>query len=83
MKSTENMTKYSLRSWVLVLALAPTIVVGILLGSYFTINRFYELEDTLMAKGSNIIEPLQRINKKTAFSNANEKCILNTLYRDF
>jgi two-component system sensor histidine kinase BarA len=58
MKSTENMTKYSLRSWVLVLALAPTIVVGILLGSYFTINRFYELEDTLMAKGSNIIEPL-------------------------
>ncbi|MCW3172597.1 two-component sensor histidine kinase BarA [Shewanella subflava] len=58
MKSTENMTKYSLRSWVLVLALAPTVVVGILLGSYFTINRFYELEDTLMAKGSSIIEPL-------------------------
>ncbi|MGZ9899063.1 two-component sensor histidine kinase BarA [Shewanella gaetbuli] len=52
------MTKYSLRSWVLVLALAPTIVVGILLGSYFTINRFYELEDSLMVKGSNIIEPL-------------------------
>ena len=58
MKSTENMTKYSLRSWVLVLALAPTVVVGILLGSYFTINRFYELEETLMAKGSSIIEPL-------------------------
>ncbi|WP_428848138.1 two-component sensor histidine kinase BarA [Shewanella ulleungensis] len=52
------MTKYSLRSWVLVLALAPTIVVGILLGSYFTINRFYELEDTLIIKGSNIVEPL-------------------------
>ncbi|QIR13830.1 two-component sensor histidine kinase BarA [Shewanella aestuarii] len=58
MKSSENMTKYSLRSWVLVLALAPTIVVGILLGSYFTINRFYELEDTLIAKGTSIIEPL-------------------------
>ena len=58
MKSTENMTKYSLRSWVLVLALAPTVVVGILLGSYFTINRFYELEATLMAKGTSIIEPL-------------------------
>ncbi|BCV27486.1 histidine kinase [Shewanella algae] len=52
------MTKYSLRSWVLVLALAPTILVGILLGSYFTINRFYELEDTLIEQGSNIIEPL-------------------------
>jgi len=58
MKSANNMTKYSLRSWVLVLALAPTIVVGILLGSYFTINRFYELEQTLIEKGSNIVEPL-------------------------
>ena len=58
MSSVNNMTKYSLRSWVLVLALAPTILVGILLGSYFTINRFYELEDTLIEQGSNIIEPL-------------------------
>lgn len=58
MTPVNNMTKYSLRSWVLVLALAPTILVGILLGSYFTINRFYELEDTLIEQGSNIIEPL-------------------------
>ncbi|MEI6858556.1 MAG: two-component sensor histidine kinase BarA [Shewanella sp.] len=58
MNNTNNMTKYSLRSWVLVLALAPTILVGILLGSYFTINRFYELEQTLIEQGSNIIEPL-------------------------
>lgn len=58
MNPVNNMTKYSLRSWVLVLALAPTILVGILLGSYFTINRFYELEDTLIEQGSNIIEPL-------------------------
>ncbi|MGL4938437.1 histidine kinase dimerization/phospho-acceptor domain-containing protein, partial [Shewanella sp.] len=58
MNPVNNMTKYSLRSWVLVLALAPTILVGILLGSYFTINRFYELEDTLVEQSSNIIEPL-------------------------
>ncbi|WP_076412572.1 two-component sensor histidine kinase BarA [Shewanella sp. UCD-KL12] len=58
MNNADNMTKYSLRSWVLVLALAPTILVGILLGSYFTINRFYELEQTLIEQGSNIIEPL-------------------------
>ncbi|WP_025821148.1 two-component sensor histidine kinase BarA [Shewanella marina] len=58
-KSTSNnMTKYSLRSWVLVLALAPTILVGILLGGYFTINRFYELEDSLLEQGKNFIEPL-------------------------
>ncbi|EDQ01258.1 two-component sensor histidine kinase BarA [Shewanella benthica] len=58
MNNADNMTKYSLRSWVLVLALAPTILVGVLLGSYFTINRFYELEQTLIEQGSNIIEPL-------------------------
>ncbi|MFC3186528.1 two-component sensor histidine kinase BarA [Shewanella intestini] len=58
MKSANNMTKFSLRAWVLVLALAPTIVVGILLGSYFTINRFYELEDSLIEKGLSIAEPL-------------------------
>ncbi|WP_394200273.1 two-component sensor histidine kinase BarA [Shewanella waksmanii] len=58
MNNAEHMTKYSLRSWVLVLALAPTILVGILLGSYFTINRFYELEETLIEQGGNIIEPL-------------------------
>jgi two-component system sensor histidine kinase BarA len=58
MNSADNMTKYSLRAWVLVLALAPTILVGILLGSYFTINRFYELEQSLVERGGNIIEPL-------------------------
>ncbi|MCE9678076.1 two-component sensor histidine kinase BarA [Shewanella sp. AS1] len=58
MNSAENMTKYSLRAWVLVLALAPTILVGILLGTYFTINRFYELEQSLIERGENIIEPL-------------------------
>lgn len=58
MNDANDMTKYSLRSWVLVLALAPTILVGFLLGSYFTINRFYELEETLVDQASHIIEPL-------------------------
>ena len=58
MSHASDMTKYSLRSWVLVLALAPTILVGILLGSYFTIDRFYELEENLTQQGGNIIEPL-------------------------
>ncbi len=58
MNPVNSMTKYSLRSWVLMLVLAPTILVGVLLGSYFTINRFYELEDTLIEQGRNIIEPL-------------------------
>ncbi|MGI2259120.1 two-component sensor histidine kinase BarA [Shewanella sp. GXUN23E] len=58
MNNAQDMTKYSLRSWVMVLALAPTILMGILLGSYFTIDRFYQLEETLIEQGSNIIEPL-------------------------
>ena len=72
MKSPNYMTKYSLRSWVLVLALAPTILVGILLGAYFTINRFYELEDTLRDQGSNIIEPLAIAGEASLMSNNRE-----------
>ncbi|GAA4897513.1 two-component sensor histidine kinase BarA [Ferrimonas pelagia] len=51
-------TKYSLRTWVMVLALAPTMLVGLLLGGYFTSSRFAELENTLLKQGTNIIEPL-------------------------
>lgn len=72
MNPVNNITKYSLRSWVLVLALAPTILVGILLGSYFTINRFYELEDTLIEQGSNIIEPLAIASEGGLVSNDRE-----------
>ncbi|MBT1443384.1 two-component sensor histidine kinase BarA [Shewanella sp. JM162201] len=72
MNTATNMSKYSLRSWVLVLALAPTILVGILLGSYFTINRFYDLEDTLKDMGSNIIEPLAIAAEQSLASNNRE-----------
>ncbi|KFZ38245.1 histidine kinase [Shewanella mangrovi] len=72
MTTNSNMTKYSLRSWVLMLALAPTILVGVLLGSYFTINRFYELEDTLRDQGSNIIEPLAIASASDLASNNRE-----------
>ncbi|QSX34761.1 two-component sensor histidine kinase BarA [Shewanella avicenniae] len=72
MTTNSNMTKYSLRAWVLMLALAPTILVGVLLGSYFTINRFYELEDTLQDQGSNIIEPLAIASASDLASNNRE-----------
>ncbi|MFQ6371213.1 two-component sensor histidine kinase BarA [Shewanella sp. YIC-542] len=72
MKSSNYMSKHSLRSWVLVLALAPTILVGILLGAYFTINRFYELEDTLREQGSNIIEPIAIAGEASLLSNNRE-----------
>ncbi|WP_028115972.1 two-component sensor histidine kinase BarA [Ferrimonas senticii] len=51
-------TKYSLRSWVMVLALAPTILVGTMLALYFTNSRFAELDQTLLKQGVNLTAPL-------------------------
>ncbi len=53
-----HVTTLSLRSWVLILSLAPTLLVGIMLASYFTIHRFQELDETLIERGTDIIEPL-------------------------
>ncbi|MFC3031881.1 two-component sensor histidine kinase BarA [Pseudoalteromonas fenneropenaei] len=52
------MTRLSLRDSVLILTLLPTVIIGLLLGGYFTINRFVELEQIVEARGSSIIEPL-------------------------
>lgn len=42
----------------LLLALAPTILVGLLLGSYFTFTRIHDLEETLVNQAIDIAEPL-------------------------
>ncbi|WP_341503259.1 two-component sensor histidine kinase BarA [Gallaecimonas sp. GXIMD4217] len=52
------MTKFGLRGWVLTLTLAPTILIGILLGGYFTLQRYQEVMDHLQDQGLAIIEPL-------------------------
>ncbi len=49
---------YSLRSWVLILTLAPSILVSLMLGGFFTFSLFSELETTLEEQGQNIIRPL-------------------------
>ena len=55
MNSSAN---YSLRSWVLILTLAPSILVSLMLGGFFTLSLFSELETTLEEQGQNIIRPL-------------------------
>ncbi|MCL1077805.1 two-component sensor histidine kinase BarA [Parashewanella spongiae] len=50
-------TKYNLRSWVLALALIPTVVVGFLLASFFTINRSIELEQNNLDRIEQITVP--------------------------
>ncbi|WP_087023785.1 two-component sensor histidine kinase BarA [Thaumasiovibrio subtropicus] len=52
------MTKYGLRARVFTLTLAPTLIIGLLLSGFFTINRYQDLETQLSVTGNNIIEPL-------------------------
>lgn len=52
------MTKFGLRDSVLTLTLIPTVIIGLLLGGYFTINRYIELDEILYQQGVTIIEPL-------------------------
>ncbi|WP_342221388.1 two-component sensor histidine kinase BarA [Candidatus Fukatsuia endosymbiont of Tuberolachnus salignus] len=52
------MTKYSLRTRMMVLILAPTLLLGLLLSTSFMINRYNDLENQVVSAGTGIIEPL-------------------------
>lgn len=52
------MTRYGLRARVITLTLAPTLIIGLLLSAFFTLNRYNDLETQLITSGTDIIEPL-------------------------
>ncbi|WP_034916638.1 two-component sensor histidine kinase BarA [Erwinia sp. 9145] len=52
------MTKYSLRARMMVLIVAPTLMIGLLLSTFFVVHRYTELRHQLVDAGANIIEPL-------------------------
>ena len=52
------MTSYGLRARVITLTLAPTLIIGLLLSAFFTLNRYNDLENQLITSGTDIIEPL-------------------------
>lgn len=52
------MTKYSLRARMMILILAPTLMIGLLLSTFFIVHRYNELQRQLVDAGANIIEPL-------------------------
>jgi len=52
------MTRYGLRARVITLTLAPTLIVGLLLSTFFTSNRYNDLETQLISSGTSILEPL-------------------------
>lgn len=52
------MTKYSLRARMMILILAPTLMMGLLLSTFFVVHRYNELQNQLIDSGASIIEPL-------------------------
>jgi len=52
------MTKYGLRAQVITYTILPTILIGGLLATYFTINRYMQGNDFLINRAINITEPL-------------------------
>ncbi len=52
------MTKYSLRARMMILILAPTLMIGLLLSTFFVVHRYNELQNQLIDSGASIIEPL-------------------------
>ncbi len=58
------MSKLGLRDWVIILTLVPTMIIGLCLGGYFTLNRYLELNDFLIEQGIDIVEPLAIISEQ-------------------
>lgn len=52
------MTKYGLRAQVITYTILPTILIGALLATYFTINRYMQGNEFLINRAINIAEPL-------------------------
>ena len=74
---------YSLRSWVFTVTLAPTILVSLLLGGFFTLSLFNELETTLEEHGQNIMVPLVIAAEQNLKNNNREalKTLVDRMHR--
>lgn len=79
------MTKYGLRAKVMSLTILPTVLIGTLLASYFTFNRYQQLETVLIEQGINIIEPLAIASEYGMLQNSREslKKLLGLTHRKF
>lgn len=77
------MTKYSLRARMIILILAPTLMIGLLLSTFFIVHRYNELQHQLMNAGANIIEPLATASEYgiTFQSKTSVRQLVNLLHR--
>ncbi|RLM24237.1 two-component sensor histidine kinase BarA [Brenneria alni] len=77
------MTKYSLRARMLILVLAPTLMIGLFLSTFFVIHRYNQLQAQLVDTGTSIIEPLA-VASAYAIAKQQQDTIqplINTLHR--
>ncbi|MDR0806492.1 MAG: two-component sensor histidine kinase BarA [Enterobacteriaceae bacterium] len=77
------MTKYSLRARMMILILAPTLLIGLLISTFFVVHRYNELQNQLVDSGSSIIEPLAIASEYGMTSNNREgiRQLVSTLHR--
>ncbi|MBG0754282.1 two-component sensor histidine kinase BarA [Vibrio cidicii] len=66
------MTRYGLRARVITLTLAPTLIIGLLLSSFFSFNRYRDLERQVITTGNSIIEPLAIASEPHLLSESRE-----------
>lgn len=52
------MTKITIKDWVILLALAPTFLIGTILGLYFTVNSVLQLDNSIKAQVKSIAGPM-------------------------
>lgn len=53
-------SRFGLRDWIILLTLMPTLTLGIILGTYFTLTRHAELNDFLVEQGQTIAITLSK-----------------------
>lgn len=52
------MKKRDLKEWIMMLTILPTMLTGLTLSAYYTVNRFTELNDIQLQMGVSLVEPL-------------------------
>jgi two-component system sensor histidine kinase BarA len=67
------MHKISLKDWVILLTILPTAIIGLSIASYFSYNRYVELDQFLNLRAQSIIEPLAIASTEAILNKEREK----------
>ncbi|GLX79422.1 histidine kinase [Thalassotalea insulae] len=67
------MHKLSLKDWVILVTVVPTIIIGLAIAGYFSYNRYVELDNYLIERSTSIIEPLAIVSTEAIVNKDREK----------